>query len=193
MISSVASRPAANPTAVNSRAQGASTRTNDMPFSLVAEAQAESAKAEQAKAAAEARNADGIKHLAQQGLTMSYGSYTSVYKDGLAHSVDSDGDQSISKSELASQVVRGGGTGSAVAGLYAAMDMNSDGNVSVDEFKNSIPDPYSLPGFKEQLNQLIAKGHADPGSVGALFRQYAESMDAATVLGKLGNSISTTA
>lgn len=193
MVNSVASRPAAYLTgAFSPTSASASRRAGNVPFP-VAEAQAESAKAEQAKAAIEARNAEGIKHFAQKGLTMSYHSHTGDYKDNLAKAVDSNGDQRISESELASQVLSGGGTTSAAEVLYAAMDMNGDGSVSTEEFKNSIPDPFGLPGFKEQLNQLMASGSADPRSIGALYRRQAESRDAATVLGEMSKQISTSA
>lgn len=193
MINSVAPRLAGYLTgASNPTSASASRRAGNVAFS-VAEAQAESAKAEQAKAAIEAKNAEGIKHLGQKGLTMSHRSYTSVYKDNLAKAVDSNDDQTISKSELANQVLRGGGSKSAAAALYAAMDMNGDGGVSAEEFKNSIPDPFGQSGFKDQLDQLIASGSADPRSVGALFRRQAESLDAATVLGELAKHISTSA
>lgn len=193
MISSVASRPAAYFTAAFSPASAsASRRAGDVPFP-VAEAQAESAKAAQAKAAMEARNAEGIKHFAEKGMTMSYRSHTGDYKDNLAKAVDSNGDQMISESELASQVLQGGGTTSAAEALYAAMDMDGDGGVSAEEFKNSIPDPFGLPGFKSQLNQLIEGGSADPRAISALYRRQAESRDAATVLGELAKHISTSA
>lgn len=178
---------ASNPTSAS-----VSRRAGDVLFS-VADAQAESAKAEQAKAAIEAKNAEGIKHFAQKGLTMSHRSHTSVYKENLAKAVDSNGDQTISESELANQMLRGSASESAAAALYAAMDMNGDGGVSTEEFKKSIPDPFGQSGFKDQYNQLMASGSADPRSIGALFRRHAESQDAATVLGELAKHISTCA
>lgn len=193
MISSTTSRPATYFAAASSPTSAStSRRTGNVP-SPVAEAQAESAKAAQAKAAMEARNAEGIKHFAQKGMTMTYHSRTGDYKDNLAKAVDSNGDQTISESELASQVLQGGGTTSAAEALYAAMDMNGDGGVSAEEFKNSVPDPFGLPGFKNQLNQLIESGSADPRAISALYLRQAESRGAATVLAELAKHISTSA
>ena len=191
MISAVAFRPAVYPTVVSGRTPAAVARGETGGSFTVAAAQAESARAEQSKLAIEATNAAGIKSLAQHGMTLSYRSYAGDYKDNLAKAVDTNGDQAISQAELASQVLRGGGSASAAEGLYAAMDMDGDGEVSAAEFKNAVPDPFGLPGFKDQLQQLMAHGSADPRLVLALYARQAESMDAATVLGGLAGHVPT--
>jgi EF hand len=193
MLSPIASRQGAWLAGALSATSSSRPRsTGDKPFP-VAEAQAESARAAQAKTAAEARNADGIRHFASKGLTMSYGSYTALYKADLAKVVDINDDQTISRQELADQVHRGGALRSAAEELYAAMDMNRDGSLSIEEFKSSIPDPFATPGFKDQLNRLTASGAADPISIGALYRRHGGMMDAATVLETLARHISTSA
>lgn len=69
------------------------------------------------------------------------GSFALHYQSQIAKQVDSNGDGTISKSELRQAVTAGGGIGAQADKLYNAMDKNGDGTVSADEFKSSMPVP----------------------------------------------------
>lgn len=193
MISSVSSIAGAAQAAPRDTRITGGTRRFDITGTIEA-ARAESAAAEQEKQAMEAKNAAAIQHFAQQGMSMTMHTYTSDYKDQLAASVDGDGSKDISVDELTAQVSKGGGSAQQAAALYAAMDADKDGKLSLQEFKDSIADPYLSAEFRSKLaDALSANGPGrggDPAVVGALFREQAQRMDAASVLGLMAQGIS---
>jgi len=85
------------------------------------------------------------------------GSFALHYQSQLAKATDTDHDGTISRSELQTQVVAGGGTSAQADRLYQAMDKNQDGTVSADEFKASMPVPKNAA--RQQILQVLQAAH----------------------------------
>lgn len=166
---------------------GSAVKVRSKPAFSLADVQAESAKANKAKADMEAQHADAIKRFAGKGINMTLRTRTDDYKDGAMRTVDSDRNNIISTSEL-SKHASGIGPAQAAA-LYAAMDMDKDGSVSGQEFKDSIPDPFNTSSFKKKLSDLSHS--ANPLQIGDLFRSHAhEEAPIGAILGDLGRRLS---
>ncbi len=199
MISSLSSSAGVAQAAPREHRITGSTRNPDSFdfLSGIAAARAESAAAAQDKADMQARNASAILHFAQQGMTMTLHSFAGDYKDQLAVTVDSDGSKDVSVDELTRQVMQGGGSAQQAQALYAAMDANSDGKLSLQEFKDNIADPFQSAEFRAKLTGALSAegaGHGGaPVDVLALYREQGERMDAPTVLGSMAKNISVTA
>lgn len=153
----------------------------------IAQARAESDEDRRRAHEIEARNGDGFASLARQGLQITMGSYTSLYKQELARSIDSDGDGAIGVDELAANL---GDDMERATKLYAMLDIDGDGRLGLAEFGDSVRDPFRDPGFRRQLEK---SGPLEPSLMGALHRRYAARYDAAAVLGAMARSIDTAA
>lgn len=159
-----------------------------VPYDIAA-ARAESLDEKRRAEAIEARNADGIASLASQGMTMSQGSYTMLYKEELARSIDTDSDGAIGVEELAAKMGVGEDLARA-ARLHEVLDADGDGRLGLSEFGDSVRDPFRDASFRRQLTQ---SGQLDPSAMGALFRRHAAQYDATAVLGAMSRSIDTAA
>ena len=71
-----------------------------------------------------------------------------------------------------------------------AVDFDGDGRIGLDEFGDSVRDPFRDADFRRQLEQ---RGAMDPAAMGALHRRHAAQYDAATVLGAMARAIDTAA
>jgi len=69
----------------------------------------------------------------------------------LFNKVDANGDGSVTKSELDQAVTKAGGTTTSADALYAALDPNSTGSVSEQQFAQNLPLPYFSPAMGAQL------------------------------------------
>ena len=141
---------------------------DDGATSSVAAAQAQSAREDQQAQQVAADNAASFKDLADKGLTVKQVSFASLYKDKVLSAVDSDGDKTVSESELLQQVLSGGGSAAQATALYKAMDMDSDGTVTAKEFEDSIQNPFTTAEFEKKVADLVAQvqaGSKDPSSV----------------------------
>ncbi|HEX4330175.1 MAG TPA: EF-hand domain-containing protein [Burkholderiales bacterium] len=127
-----------------------------------------SAKADAEKAAADAQpnvvtNAQAATLTEQQRMAalaahgQHAGSFALHYQSQLAKATDTDHDGTISRGELQTQVVAGGGTSAQADRLYQAMDQNHDGTVSADEFKASMPVPKNAA--RAQILQVLQAAH----------------------------------
>jgi len=116
-------------------------------------ARANSASENSAMATNRSWNAQAIADFSAKGLTLKQSSYSQDCKDQIAHSVDSDGDQLISRSELHAQI--GGNVPEvAVLKLYAALDVDGDGSLSMHEII-ACPTPASYrPGNSRDASPM---------------------------------------
>lgn len=175
--------PLAAPAASSARPAG-----SRIPFDI-AKARAESNEDRRRFEENAARHADAIASFASKGLAMTQGSYTMLYKQELARSVDADGDGTIGVDELAAGL--GGDQDPERAGrLHALLDIDGDGSLGLEEFGDSVRDPFRDAGFRRQLEQ---RGAMDPAAIGALHRRHAAQYDAATVLGAMMRAVDTVA
>ena len=155
----------------------------------LAQARADSAEDKRRFEENAARHSVAIASFASQGLTMTQGSYTTMYKKEMAQSIDSDGDGSIGIGELAAGL--GDGEGLARASrLHAMLDIDGDGRLGLEEFGDSLHDPFRDAGFRRQLDQ---RGAMDPAAIGALHRRHAAQYDAGSVLRAMASAIDTVA
>src|SRR5579864_6770662 len=69
----------------------------------------------------------------------------------LFNKIDANGDGSVTKSELEQAVTKAGGTTTSADALYAALDPNSTGSVSEQQFAQNLPLPYFSPAMGAQL------------------------------------------
>lgn len=170
------------------RVAGAKPSASQVPFAI-AQARAESAEDRRRLEENATRHADEIASFASQGLTMTQGSYTMLYKQDVAKSIDTDGDGIIGVDELASGL---GGNESMERAkqLHSLLDVDGDGGIGLDEFGDSVRDPFRDAGFRQQLSSL---GALDPAAMGALHRRHAAQYDAAAVLGAMARAIDTAA
>ena len=160
---------------------------SQVPYDI-AKARADSAEDRRRLEANEARHADAIAHFASKGITMTQGSYTMLYKQELAQSIDADGNGAIGVDELAAGM---GGQGLERASrLHALLDTDGDGSLGLEEFGDSVRDPFRDADFCRQLEQ---RGAMDPAAVGALYRRQAARYDAAAVLGAMARALDTVA
>ncbi len=136
-----------------------------------------------------ARHAGAIARFASQGMTMTQGSYTTLYKQEVAKSIDTDGDGIIGVDELA--IGLGGDEQMERATkLHSMLDIDGDGRLGLEEFGDSVRDPFRDADFRRQLE---GRGAMDPTAIGALHRRHAAQYDAAAVLGAMARSIDTAA
>jgi len=168
--------------------QGARPAGPRIPFDI-ASARADSADDRRRLDENAARHADAIANFASKGLTLTQGSYTMLYKQELARSVDADGDGTIGVDELAAGL---GGDHDLERGghLHALLDIDGDGRLGLEEFGDSVRDPFRDADFRRQLEQ---RGSMDPAALGALHRRHAARYDAATVLGAMMRAVDTVA
>ncbi len=123
---------------------------------VVLSAQAQSALAAEEAAKASAANAASFAKLTGKGITASTTSFADVYQSQLLQSVDTGGSGTVTRGSLEQEVMSGGGTQAEADTLYKSMDEDGDGTVSDQEFKDSIPSPFSTPDFgKEFIEQLM--------------------------------------
>lgn len=169
-------------------AQAASTARvqNAGKFSEVLQAQAESAKADEAKAEMEAHNARGINSLAAQGMQMTMHTHTSDYKESVLAKVNGNNDGWVSMDELSAQTSKAGGSDEETAALYKLMDMDSDGKVSGKEFMDSIPDPFSTEAFVRRRETLMRSESMSPEAIGKLYRSHGDMINTDAMLAGLG-------
>lgn len=159
-----------------------------IPFDI-ASARADSAEDRRRLEENEARHAGAIAKFASQGITMTQGSYSMLYKQELAQSVDADGDGTIGVEELAAGL--GGDQDLERAGrLHALLDIDGDGSLGLEEFGDSVRDPFRDADFRRQLEQ---RGPMDPAAMGALHRRHAAQYDPAAVLGAMMRAVDTVA
>lgn len=127
----------------------------------VAAAQQESAAIHATKAEAERVNAASTAGLAQAGLSVGTLHMSDSYRDHMLKMVDSDRDGSVSMTELLAGMGDSSASLERARKLYNAMDIDGDGAVSGDEFKDSLADPLSTAGGRnilEQMKQAMQKG-----------------------------------
>jgi hypothetical protein len=110
-----------------------------------AQAASKAQRAEDQKIASE--NAASFAQLESKGITVQTVSFGSTLKSTLAQAADTNGDSTVSKAELTSAVLAGGGTAAQASQLYAQMDENGDGVVTDGEFQDSIPVPKTSQAF----------------------------------------------
>jgi len=168
--------------------QGARPAGPRIPFDI-ASARADSADDRRRLEENAARHAGAIANFASQGMQLTQGSYSMLYKQELAKSVDADGDGAIGVEELAAGL--GGNQDLERAGrLHALLDIDGDGSLGLEEFGDSVRDPFRDADFRRQLEQ---RGPMDPAAMGALHRRHAARYDAATVLGAMMRAVDTAA
>ncbi|AWL06394.1 EF-hand domain-containing protein [Massilia oculi] len=170
------------------RVAGAKPSASQVPFAI-ARARADSAEDRRRLEENAARHADAIAGFAAKGMTLTQGSYTMLYKQEAAKSIDTDGDGIIGIDELASGL---GGNESMERArqLHSLLDVDGDGRIGLDEFGDSVRDPFRDADFRRQLEQ---RGAMDPAAIGALHRRQAAQYDAAAVLGAMARAIDTAA
>ncbi|MDY0977585.1 EF-hand domain-containing protein [Massilia sp. CFBP9012] len=170
------------------RIAGAKPSGSQVPFAI-AQARADSAEDKRRLEENEARHADAIAGFAAKGMTMTQGSYTMLYKQEVAKSIDTDGDGIIGVDELAAGL--GGDEGMERAKqLHSMLDVDGDGRLGLEEFGDSVRDPFRDADFRRQLDR---RGAMDPAAMGALHRRHAAQYDAAAVLGAMVRAIDTAA
>jgi hypothetical protein len=157
-----------------------------VPFAI-ALARADSAEDKRRLEDNAARHADAIASFASQGLTVTQGSYTMLYKQEVAKSVDTDGDGIIGVDELAAGMGDDQGLERA-SRLHSMLDVDGDGRLGLEEFGDSVRDPFRDADFRRQLEQ---RGAMDPAAMGALHRRHAAQYDATAVLGAMARAIDT--
>lgn len=170
------------------RIAAAKPSAGQVPFAI-AQARSESAEDRRRLEENAARHAGAIASFASQGITMTQGSYTMLYKQELAKSIDTDGDGIIGVDELATGMGDDQGLERA-SRLHSMLDIDGDGRLGLDEFGDSVRDPFRDADFRRQLEQ---RGAMDPAAMGALHRRHAAQYDAATVLGAMARAIDTAA
>ena len=170
------------------RIAGAKPSASQVPFAI-AQARADSAEDKRRLEENAARHADAIASFASQGMTMTQGSYTMLYKQEVAKSIDTDGDGIIGVDELAAGMGDDQDLERATR-LHKMLDVDGDGRIGLDEFGDSVRDPFRDADFRRQLEQ---RGAMDPAAMGALHRRHAAQYDAATVLGAMARAIDTAA
>lgn len=93
------------------------------------------------------------------------------YQQNLFNQIDTDGDGSISKSELETAVTNGGGTTQAADALYAELDPNNTGSVSEQQLASVLPGPPFSSEMQSQMLGFQAQGWptslTDDGSTSA--------------------------
>lgn len=87
------------------------------------------------------------------------------YQQNLFNQIDTNGDGSISKTELEQAVTADGGTTQAADALYAQLDPNNTGSVSEQQFAQAFPGPSFSGQTQAQLIGYQAQGW--PGSATA--------------------------
>ena len=170
------------------RVAGAKPSASQVPFAI-AQARADSAEDKRRLEENAARHADAIAGFAAKGMTMTQGSYTMLYKQEVAKSIDADGDGIIGVDELASGL-GGDERMERAKKLHAMLDIDGDGRLGLEEFGDSVRDPFRDADFRRQLEQ---RGAMDPAAIGALHRRHAAQYDAAAVLGAMARAIDTAA
>jgi len=170
------------------RIAGAKPSAGQVPFAI-AQARADSAEDKRRLEENAARHADALASFASQGMTMTQGSYTMLYKQEVAKSIDTDGDGIIGVDELAAGMGDDRDLERATR-LHAMLDIDGDGRIGLDEFGDSVRDPFRDADFRRQLEQ---RGAMDPAAIGALHRRHAAQCDAAAVLGAMTRAIDTAA
>jgi len=171
-----------------SRIAGARPSASQVPFAI-AQARAESAEDKRRLEENAERHAGAIASFASQGMTMTQGSYTMLYKQEVAKSIDADGDGLIGVDELAAGI-GGDDRMERARQLHSLLDIDGDGSLGLEEFGDSVRDPFRDAGFRRQLEQL---GPMDPAAMGALHRRHAAQYDAAAVLGAMARAVDTVA
>lgn len=84
-------------------------------------------------------------------------------------SIDSDGNGSITKTELESAVTKAGGTTGQADALYSQLDPNDTGSVSESQFSANMPVPMLSPQMMSQLiSYQSGDGSDSAGSVGGI-------------------------
>lgn len=178
----------AAPSLAAARPQAARAVAGQVPSDF-ARARAESAEERRRMQENEARHADAIAGFASKGMTLTQGSYSMLYKQELARSIDADGDGIIGVDELATGM--GGGEGLERASrLHAMLDIDGDGRLGLEEFGDSVRDPFRDVDFRRQLEM---RGAMDPAAMGALHRRHAAQYDATAVLGAMARAVDTAA
>ena len=105
------------------------------------------------------------------------GSYNpfAILQQSLFSKIDSNGDGSITQSELETAVTAAGGSTQGADALYAALDPNNTGSVSAQQFSQNLPPPPFSGAMGFQMISFQASGW--PGSGGAdPMSQLAQSM-----------------
>lgn len=74
--------------------------------------------------------------------------------------------------------------------LAQSIDGDGDGRLGLEEFGESVRDPFRDAGFRSQLE---GRGSMDPAAIGALHRRHAAQYDAASVLGAMARAIDSAA
>ncbi|MDY0962547.1 EF-hand domain-containing protein [Massilia sp. CFBP9026] len=170
------------------RIASAKPSASQVPFAI-AQARADSAEDKRRLEENAARHADAIAGFAAKGMTMTQGSYTMLYKQEVAKSIDTDGDGIIGVDELATGL--GGDEGMERARqLHSMLDVDGDGRLGLEEFGDSVRDPFRDADFRRQLEQ---RGAMDPAAMGALHRRHAAQYDAAAVLESMARALDTAA
>ncbi|OAJ65342.1 EF-hand domain-containing protein [Paraburkholderia ginsengiterrae] len=158
-------------------------------MNVIKDAQSASAKDAQADAEIVKESAAAASEFAKKGMTLTYGSYVSLYKHEVMVETDKDGDGTISFSELKQQVVAGGGTNAQAIALYKAMDENGDGSVSAQEFEDSLPNPFATSEFADQMKARLEQFQKEASPQGSTVVESPEfqpvPIDQALVLGSL--------
>ena len=89
-----------------------------------------------------------------------------IFQQNLFNKIDSNGDGSITQSELEQAVTTAGGTTQAADALYSQLDPNKTGSVSEQQFSQNLPPPPLSNQMTSQLlgYQASALGQGSPQS-----------------------------
>ena len=80
-----------------------------------------------------------------------YANALGQWQQQLFNKVDTNGDGSVTKTELEQAVSSAGGTTQSADALYAALDPNNSGSVSAQRFAQNLPLPFFSPGMGAQF------------------------------------------
>src|ERR1019366_9359169 len=100
-----------------------------------------------------------------------YGGYNpvAIFQQNLFNKIDSNGDGSITKTELEQAVTTAGGSTQGADALYAKLDPNNTGSVRQQQFSQNLPPPPFSNQMGAQMMGYQASGwpsssSTDPGS-----------------------------
>jgi hypothetical protein len=129
-----------------------------LPQNVVGNAQIASAKENALDAQTAAANASAFSALEARGIEVTTISFSGILKSRMLAAADADKSGTVSQSEVENLATAGGANKAQADALYAAMDMNSDGSLSTQEFEDSIPVPSIPGGFGlAMINSLHAR------------------------------------
>ena len=100
------------------------------------------------------------------------------FQQNLFNKIDTNGDGTITQSELENAVTAAGGTSAAADALYATLDPNNTGGVSEQQFAQNLPQPPFSDPMQAQLIAAQAQQSDGSGSGGGLAQSLFAQIDA---------------